>query len=105
MVLYYGVATVGTSPLKIKPRSCTPVIVININDAINMVAGMVTAQVVTISPATCQRTLFNRSAAPDPIKAVLMTCGVLTGMPKAEAASIRMDDAVCEASAFNGRMR
>ena len=70
-----------------------------------MVAGMVTAQVVTISPATCQRTLFIRSAAPDPIKAVLMTCGVLTGIPRAEAANIKREEAVCEASAFNGRMR
>ena len=77
----------------------------NINDAITIVAGMVRAQVVTISPATLHRTLFNRSDAPEPIKAVLITCGVLTGMPNAEAASIKMEEAVCEASAFNGRMR
>jgi len=70
-----------------------------------MVAGIVTAQVVTISPATCHRTLFIRSDAPAPIKAVLITWGVLTGIPKAEAVSINMEDAAWEASAFKGLIR
>ena len=47
-----------------------------------IVAGMVTAQVVSISTPTCQRTLFTRSAAPAPIKAMLITCDVLTGAPR-----------------------
>jgi len=41
-------------------------------EEITIVAGMVSAQAQAISPATCQRTLLTRSAAPAPITAVLM---------------------------------
>lgn len=91
--------------LKIDPSSRRPVRDMKMNIEIAIVAGIVTAQVVTISPAICQRTLFSRSDAPDPIKAVLITCGVLTGIPRAEAARINIDDAACEARAFIGLIR
>lgn len=70
-----------------------------------MVAGMVTAQVVAIRLATCQRTLLMRSAAPAPNNAVLITCGLLTGIPRAEAVRIKLEEATWEAKAFKGRMR
>lgn len=69
------------------------------------VTGIVTNQVVTISPTTLQRILLILSAAPEPTIAELITCGVLTGIPKIDAIEISTIEVICESSAFIGFIR
>ena len=79
---------------RLTPQSpCKAIINLNKTAATIMVAGIVIAQVVAIWLATYQRTLLMRSDAPEPIKDVLITCGLLTGIPKAEAVRIIPDEA------------
>ena len=54
------------------PHARTPFDARKITTETAIVAGMVRIQAVAISAATCQRTLFTRSDAPDPISAVLI---------------------------------
>ena len=56
------------------------------------VAGIVTIQAVTMSPATLQRTFPSRSAEPTPIIEEFTTWVVLTGPPNKEAVKITSPD-------------
>lgn len=68
------------------------------------VIGMVSTHATKICPATPQRTLLLRSAAPAPTIVELMTCVVLTGPPSKAAPKITTVPAIWEEKACIGRI-
>jgi hypothetical protein len=99
---FFGYAYLLRSLATERCYKISEVISLSIPAASSMVTGMVSNQVTTISPPTCQRTLLTRSADPAPTRAMLMICEVLTGAPMRDEVSTTPMEATCDASEFMG---